>query len=305
MTKLGSDRSLVPKAGALEDQALGQRVSTGSLVLVATPIGNLGDISRRAIETLNRADLVCCEDTRHTGQLLKMLGIEPKRLLSLHEHNETARAEQIVARIAQGDLVALVSDAGTPVISDPGERLVARVAASGLLVSTIPGPSAAVAALSIAGLPAQRFVFEGFIPRKGRSREELLNVIAKSEVTSIIYESPLRVRETLDSLLEFCGADRNIAIIRELTKLHEEVWRGTLAEASGRVDAERRGEHVIIVGPAQPQVTATAADLSEKLERLIEAGLSRRDAAIALEILLEVPHRVAYQSALSVVSTAK
>lgn len=305
MTHGGSDLSVDPLASDTEEPAQAQTGSTGSLVLVATPIGNLGDISRRAIETLGRADLVCCEDTRHTGQLLKKLGIGPKRLLSLHEHNEAARADEIVDRIVRGELVALVSDAGTPVISDPGERLVARVVAAGLLVSTTPGPSAAIAALSIAGLPAERFVFVGFLPRKGRSREVQLEAIATSEMTSILYESPLRVQETLEALIGSCDADRNIAIIRELTKLHEEVWRGTLAEALARVGAERRGEHVIVVGPAKPQPTRSMEDFTEKLGRLVGAGLSRRDAASALEILLEIPHRVAYQSALSVEPTMK
>ena len=305
MTKVGSVRSVDPLTSDAQEPAGEHNGSTGSLVLVATPIGNLGDISRRAIETLSHADLVCCEDTRHTGQLLKKLGIEPKRLLSLHEHNEAERAAEIVDRIIRGDLVALVSDAGTPVISDPGERLVASVVAAGLVVSTIPGPSAAIAALSISGLPAERFAFVGFLPRKGRGREAQLDVIATSEVTSILYESPLRVRETLEVLRESCGSDRNIAIVRELTKLHEEVWRGTLAESVARVDVERRGEHVIVVGPAKARLAGSKEDFIERLGRLIEAGLSRRDAASALEILLEVPHRVAYQAALGAEPTAK
>ena len=305
MSDVGSDRSVDPSVGDTEDPLRKQSGPTGALVLVATPIGNLGDISQRAIETLRHADLVCCEDTRHTGQLLKKLGIESKRLLSLHEHNEVGRVEGIIDRIVRGELVALVSDAGTPVISDPGERLVASVVAAGLVVSTIPGPSAAIAALSISGLPAERFAFVGFLPRKGRSRDAQLDRIATSATTSILYESPLRVQETLEVLLGSCGLDRNIAIIRELTKLHEEVWRGTLAEAVARVDVERRGEHVIVVGPAKAQPTGSTEDFTAKLGRLIEAGLSIRDAVSALEILLEVPHRVAYKSALGVEPTSK
>jgi len=305
MTNVESDRSEGPLKGRLEDSAPEQSGSAGSLVLVATPIGNLGDISRRAIEALTRADLVCCEDTRHTGKMLKMLGIVPRRLLSLYEHNEAERTAEIVDRIVRGELVALVSDAGTPVISDPGERVVANVAAAGLVVSTIPGPSAGVAALSISGLPAERFAFLGFLPRKGREREAQLSAIATSEMTSILYESPLRMQDTLEVLHRSCGGDRSVAIIRELTKLHEEVWRGTLAEAVARVDVERRGEHVIVVAPAKAQQEGPKDDFAEKLGRLIEAGLSRRDAANALEILLEVPHRVAYQSALGVEPTAK
>ncbi len=305
MTDWEPDRSEDPLRSETAEREFEPSGPAGSLVLVATPIGNLGDISRRAIEILSRADVVCCEDTRHTGTLLKLLGIVPKRLISLHEHNEVGRSAEIVDRIARGELVALVSDAGTPVISDPGERLVASVVAAGLVVSTIPGPSAAIAALSISGLPAERFAFLGFLPRKGRGREVLLEAVANSQMTSILYESPLRVPETLEALRTSCGPDRSVAVVRELTKLHEEVWRGTLAEAVARVGVERRGEHVIVVSPAASSPQRPNVDLAERLGRLVAAGLSRRDAASALEILLEVPHRVAYQAALGVESSVK
>lgn len=305
MTRDAGDPSLYPPEPDPSEAAHSQERPSGSLVLVATPIGNLGDISRRAIEILSRADVVCCEDTRHTGLLLKRLGIESKRLLSLHQHNEAERASEIVDRIGRGELVVLVSDAGTPVVSDPGERLVARVASADLLVSTVPGPSAAIAALSISGLPAEQFTFVGFLPRKGRIREEQIDAIATSRRTSILYESPLRIHETLEALIAPCGDDRSIAIVRELTKLHEEVWRGTLGEALARSSGRCRGEHVLVVGPARSEAPGAEVDLEERLGRLFDAGLSRRDAASALEILLEIPHRIAYQSALRVETTSK
>ncbi|HUY07748.1 MAG TPA: 16S rRNA (cytidine(1402)-2'-O)-methyltransferase [Acidimicrobiales bacterium] len=300
MTDAGSVASGDSPEAVLDGAMHGTIGVAGSLVLVATPIGNTGDMSRRAMETLGRADLVCCEDTRHTGQLFKMLGIRPKQLLSLHEHNEARRGDEIVDRIIRGDMVALVSDAGTPLISDPGERLVSRVVAAGLLVSTVPGPSAVVASLSISGLPADRFLFEGFLPRKGRSREMRLRAIAGAGVTSVVYEAPRRVKETLEELLEVCGPDRNIAIVRELTKMHEEVWRGTLGQAVARQDAETRGEHVIVLGAAVSGTAEPIGDATEELGFLLAAGLSRRDAASALEILRGIPHRVAYQLALNV-----
>ncbi len=305
MTNVETDHAKDPLKGDIDSPNSEQSGSVGSLVLVATPIGNLGDISHRAVEVLAHADLICCEDTRHTGKLLKLLGVVPRRLLSLHEHNETERTAGIVDRIIQGELVALVSDAGTPVISDPGGRLVAHAAAAGCVVSTVPGPSAAIAALSISGLPAERFIFLGFLSRKGRRREEQIAVIAASEMTTVFYESPLRVHETLEELRRPCGDDRSIAIIRELTKLHEEVWRGTIAEALDRANAVRRGEFVVVVGPATAAPQGLKGDIAEKLDRLIAAGLSRRDAASALAILLEVPHRVAYESTLGTEPKAK
>ena len=268
----------------------------GTLVLVATPIGNVGDISARACALLSEADVVCCEDTRHTGQLMKRLGIEPTRMLSLHAHNEVTRADEVIGRLREGEMIALVSDAGTPVISDPGERLVARVIDAGLPVTTAPGPSALVAAISIAGLPAARFCFEGFLPRVGADRRSRIQRIATSPVTSVLYESPLRVSKTLAELADACGDDRRVTVARELTKLHEHIWRGTLGDARARNEVER-GEHVIVIAPAPAVEVDGAPDLSEALARLRGAGLSRRDVASALEILLGIPHRVAYQAA--------
>jgi 16S rRNA (cytidine1402-2'-O)-methyltransferase len=279
--------------------------SGSALVLVATPIGNIGDISARAIQVLGDADLVCCEDTRHTGQLLKRLGIEVNQLISLNAHNEVQRADDVVARIRNGEMVVLVSDAGSPVISDPGDRLVSRVIDEGLTVTTVPGPTAVIAALCVAGLPAERFRFEGFLPRKGGERRSRLEDIAQSLVTCVIYESPLRVAKTLLDLEEMCGADRRVAVVRELTKMYEETWRGTLGEATARINPTERGEHVIVVGPAAPAVPVQNGQFTQELRGLVAAGLSRRDAASALEILLGVPHRSAYKAALEIESETK
>ena len=271
----------------------------GSLVLVSTPIGNLGDISPRATETLGAADLICCEDTRRTGLLLKLLGLPHKPLLSFHAHNEREREEEVVCRIRAGELVALVSDAGTPAISDPGERLVSRIIAEGLSITAVPGPTAAITALTLSGLPADRFAFEGFLPRKGVERQRKMEQIARSPVTVIIYESPLRVRATLHELGEACGVERQVAVARELTKLHEEIWRGTLGGARTREEVTSRGEHVIVVGPGEAQTSADAGDLETALRRLRASGLGTRDAVASVELLLGASHREAYRIALA------
>ncbi len=208
----------------------------GRLVLVATPIGNLGDLSPRAREVLATADLICCEDTRRTRALLSAIGVAAggpggDRLLSLHGHNEPARLDRVAAAVAGGATVAVVSDAGTPGISDPGAWLAAQLAASGETVSTVPGPSSVVGALVVSGLPADRFCVEGFLPRKGSERRRRMAALMADERTSVVLEAPGRVAATLG---ELCAADpdRPVAVVRELTKLHEEVWRGTLVEAA-------------------------------------------------------------------------
>jgi 16S rRNA (cytidine1402-2'-O)-methyltransferase len=270
----------------------------GALVIVATPIGNMGDISARAIAALRSADLVCCEDTRHTGKLLKRLDVHAKKLISVHAHNEAERAEEITERIGRGQLVVLVSDAGTPAISDPGERLVQRIIAAGQLVTTVPGPSAAISALVVSGLGTERFSFEGFLPRKGEERVLRLAAVASSDATSVIYESPVRLMKTLAELHEVCGGARQVAIARELTKLHEQVWRGSLDDVLHRTDVVERGEHVVVVAPANKPHAVEGEELYGVIRRLRGAGLGRRDCVSALEILLGVRHRVAYQATL-------
>ncbi len=221
----------------------------GALHVVATPIGNLGDLTARARDVLASVDAICAEDTRHTRQLLGALGIE-RPLLALHEHNEADVAWKLVERLKAGDSLALVSDAGTPLVSDPGYRLVREVRAAGLRVIPLPGPCAAIAALSVAGLPSDRFCFEGFLPAKGSARRERLTALAREPRTLVFYESSHRIEECLTDLVAIFGPEREAVLARELTKLFETVLGDTLAELAGRVaadDNQRKGEFVLVV----------------------------------------------------------
>jgi 16S rRNA (cytidine1402-2'-O)-methyltransferase len=259
----------------------------GALYVVATPIGNLGDLSARAKETLAAVDLVAAEDTRHSGRLLAMLGIE-KPLLSLHEHNEAARAEEIVARLRAGSSVALVSDAGTPLVSDPGYRVVAAVRAAGARVVPIPGACAAIAALCIAGLPTDRFCFEGFLPSKPAARRSRLAALAAETRTLVFYEAPHRVAATLADLSAAFGAERAATLARELTKLHETTYAdslGALAERA-RADADmNRGEAVIVVGGA-PERTGDEATGAVDVDALLRALLAELPVSRAVDVVV-------------------
>jgi 16S rRNA (cytidine1402-2'-O)-methyltransferase len=220
-----------------------------TLHVVATPIGNLSDLTPRALETLRGVDAICAEDTRRTGQLLSHFGVSTP-LVALHEHNEEAIASRIVARLQDGQSLALVSDAGTPLVSDPGYRLVRAVRAAGIRVSPVPGACAAIAALSVAGLPSDRFVFEGFLPAKSSARRERLGRLASEPRTLVFYESSHRIAESLADMLLVFGDGRAAAIARELTKLFETVLDGTLAELHAQVEADdnqRKGEFVVMV----------------------------------------------------------
>ena len=231
---------------------------SGRLYVVATPIGNLADLSPRARDTLAACALVAAEDTRHTGQLLKASGIRTP-LQSLHDHNERQRIPELLARLAAGASIALVSDAGTPAISDPGFELVRAAAAAGVEVVAVPGPCAAVAALSIGALPTDRFCFDGFLPARATARRARLDVLAAESRTLVFYESPHRVVEMLEDCVAAFGGQRPAALARELTKLHETVYRGTLEElwARGRSDADvARGEIVLLVAGAEPVAAA-------------------------------------------------
>ena len=224
-------------------------MSAGTLFIVATPIGNLADLSPRALETLKTVAAICAEDTRHTRQLLSHFGID-RPLLALHEHNEETMSERIVERIAAGDSLALVSDAGTPLVSDPGFRVVRAARAAGLRVSPVPGACAAIAALSVAGLPSDRFVFEGFLPAKSSARRERLGHLASETRTLVFYESSHRIAESLADLRLVFGDDRAAVIARELTKMFETVLDGTLAELHAQVQADanqQKGEFVVMV----------------------------------------------------------
>jgi 16S rRNA (cytidine1402-2'-O)-methyltransferase len=277
----------------------------GQLVLVATPIGNLGDLSPRARDVLEGADLVCCEDTRRTRALLSAMGIAAggphgDRLLSLHGHNEAARVERVLACVAGGGTVAVVSDAGTPGISDPGALLVSRLAAAGETVSVVPGPTSVIAALVVSGLPTDRFSVEGFLPRKGPERRDRVARFMADGRTTVVLEAPGRVAATLADLARVAG-DRPVAVVREITKIHEEVWRGTMAAAAA-VFTERqvRGEVVLVVGgaPAAAPVSDEAIDDAVRAQLRLDRGEGPRQIAELLGEELGVPRRTVYEAVL-------
>jgi 16S rRNA (cytidine1402-2'-O)-methyltransferase len=271
---------------------------TGALILVATPIGNLGDMSFRAVETLKAASVIACEDTRHTRKLLNHFDIRDVPVMAVHEHNEAAQAQAIVERIRNGETVALVTDAGMPGISDPGERVAAAVAEAGLVVSAIPGASAAVMAVAISGLPADRFVFEGFLPRKGAERTARLRELATETRTSVFYESPNRVAATAQAFQEVCGGDRRIAMARELTKLYEEVWRGTLDEFVAHLDGKTiKGECALVLEGATRPPDVNDEAIVSALREAISYGQSKRDAVTAVSKDLNIPKNRVYELA--------
>lgn len=271
---------------------------TGALVLVATPIGNLADLSERAIDELSAADVIACEDTRKARRLLSHAGVRPKELLVVHEHNEARQAEAIIDRLARRQRVAVISDAGMPGVSDPGERLVRAAVGAGHRVEVVPGPSAAIAALVVSGLPTGRFVFEGFLPRKGSGRKERLRALTGETRTAVLYEAPHRLARTLTDLSEALGHDRPVVLVRELTKLHEEIWRGTLAEAAMRCDGvEPRGEYVLVVAGAHGRDAASDEQIEQAIQRARTAGLSTKDAVSSVAAELEVPRRRVYELA--------
>lgn len=261
----------------------------GTLFLVSTPIGNLADLSPRARDVLGRADLLLAEDTRHTSQLLHACGIDraPGAIESLHEHNERERAPRVVERLRAGASVALVSDAGTPLVSDPGALLVHEVAQAGLQVVAIPGPCAAIAALSLAALPAGRFAFEGFLPAKSVARRKALQALEREARTLVFYEAPHRVHESLEDLAAVLGAGRNAAVAREITKRFETVYRGTLGELATRAatDADMaRGETVIVVQGAPDAAVADDVDVDRILRILLAEMPASQAAKLAAQL---------------------
>ena len=254
----------------------------GALYVVGTPIGNLGDFSPRAAETLAQADFIAAEDTRVTQKLLSHLGLH-KPLLSYFEHNKLSRGEVILARLREGETCALVSDAGMPAVSDPGETLIAACAAENIPVYVVPGPTAAISALAVSGLPTGRFTFEGFLSMNKRSRREHLAQVEHETRTMIFYEAPHKLRRTLGDLAKLFGDERKIAVVRELTKIHEEVWRTTLAEAAAHYrEQEPRGEYVLVIAGAETPALAEEFSLEDGVERareLVEGGRSASEAA--------------------------
>ena len=250
---------------------------SGRLYVVSTPIGNLEDITYRAVRILKEVDWIACEDTRTTRHLLDHYGI-PTRTVSYHEHNETERAAELVARLEQGETGALVSDAGTPLLSDPGYRVVHAAAAAGIRIEALPGPSALLAALVISGLPTDQFHFGGFLPAKQGQRRHLLESLADEAATLVFYEAPHRILEALDDIAAVLG-DRDVVATRELTKMYEEVLRGKPAEIARSLASRDsiRGEFVIMVGksstPAAPDVP-----IEDMIQALIGAGVERMEA---------------------------
>ena len=274
----------------------------GMLYLVPTPIGNLGDISERCRRTLEEADFIAAEDTRVSLKLLNYLGIK-KSLVSYYEHNKAFKGNVILDRILAGETCALVSDAGSPAISDPGEDLVRLCAEHGVTVTAIPGPCAVITALSISGLPTGRFCFEGFLSTAKKSRKEHLASLEGETRTMIFYEAPHKLVATLEDLAEAFGADRKISLCRELTKLHEEVVRTTLGEAIEKYTANApKGEFVLVVDGAAPveKEVPTAEDAGEMVKRLMGEGLSRKDAIKQTAKALDLPKNVVYDAALSI-----
>ena len=269
-------------------------------MLVATPIGNLGDLAPRAVEALADADAVACEDTRHSGRLLKHAGVTDARLLRLDAHTEDRAAGDVLRRLAEGQVVAVVTDAGTPGISDPGERLVRSVLDAGFEVSVVPGPSSPVAALVMSGLPTTRWCMEGFLPRSGTARTGRLAELAVEERTIVLFEAPHRLEATLGDLAEAFGAERPVVVAREVTKLHEEVWRGSLSEASDWAATPVKGEIVLVVGGASPSAGADDDRIRVLLAEARSTGASTRDAVDEVARRLGVSRRRAYRLALEI-----
>lgn len=277
-----------------------ERAATSSrgaaLVVVATPIGNLGDLSPRARTELERADVIACEDTRRTGKLLDLVGIAARgRMLVLNDHTEATGADGLIERVRRGERVVLVTDAGTPGIADPGERVVQRAAEADLRVEVVPGPSAALAALVASGLPTSRWVFDGFLPRRGTDRAERLRTLAAEPRTVVLFEAPHRLGRSLHDLLDACGPDRRVAVARELTKLHEDVWRGTLAEAVELDDVDHpRGEYVVVLAGAAPAPPAGDDDIRAALDEARAGGATTRGAVDEVAARLGVARNRVY-----------
>ena len=271
-----------------------------TLWLVTTPIGNLGDLPPRAVDVLAHVGLICCEDTRRTGLLLQHAGVRAERLAVCNDHTEVSRIDDVLRVLGDGRDVAVVSDAGTPGISDPGERIVRATIEAGYDVSAVPGPSAAIMALTISGLATDRFVFEGFIPRKGADRAARLADIANEHRTIVIYEAPHRILRTLEDLREACGDDRQVVVTRELTKLHEEVVRGPL----GEIDiGGPRGEYVVVLdGAAVDERPISDDDVRSALRAELANGSSTRDAAATVAKDLGRPKREVYALAIGLSS---
>ncbi len=271
----------------------------GKLTVVGTPLGNLGDLTDRAREALASADLVLCEDTRRTGGLLSKLGIGGPKMLVSNEHTEAGAIGRMLSKIEAGGHVVLVSDAGMPAISDPGNRLIGAAVEAGVEVDVAPGPTAAVVALVLSGLPTDRFVFEGFIPRQGPARTQRLAEVAREKRTVVIYEAPHRLVRTLAELIEICGGDRLAVVARELTKMYQDVQRGNLESLHQHfVDESPKGEFVIVIGPSSSiQTVISDEDLICLLQAERAGGVSTRDTVAKVATITGASKRRVYELA--------
>lgn len=277
------------------------RLQAGTLYIVATPIGNLADLTERAKQVLNSVDVIACEDTRHTQKLLQHLGVR-KPLLSVHDHNERERTEQVIHHLRQGQTMALVSDAGTPLISDPGFPLVQALRAEGLTVSPVPGVSAIITALSAAGLPTDRFTFEGFLPHKAGGRREKLAALTQEPRTLVFYESKHRILETLQLMTEAFGSERKACVARELTKTFESFYGGTLPEIITQLQADedqQKGEFVVMVTGNSDPAPASEVDMDKLFKRLLEELPPKKAAAIVADLTGD-NKKALYQKALEI-----
>jgi 16S rRNA (cytidine1402-2'-O)-methyltransferase len=263
---------------------------------VATPIGNLEDLSPRGAAVLRASSMICCEDTRHSGSLLKRIGASPERLVVTNEHTEHDAIETVLTALASGATVSVITDAGTPAISDPGERLVQAAIAAGHTVHSTPGPVAFVMAAAMSGLPTARIAFDGFLPRSGAERRERLTEVARERRTTVLYEAPHRLERTLSDLAEVCGGDRPVVLAREMTKLHEEMWRGTMAEAVLHAQAvEPRGEYALVIGPAVfESIDITDDEIVNELSKRLASGFTKRDAIDEVTAALGLPRKRVY-----------
>ena len=266
------------------------------LWLVATPIGNLEDLSPRGAAVLRASSMICCEDTRHSGSLLKRIGASPERLVVTNEHTEHDAIETVLTALASGATVAVITDAGTPAISDPGERLVKAAIAAGYSVHSTPGPVAFVMAAAMSGLPTARIAFDGFLPRSGAERRERLTEVARERRTTVLYEAPHRLERTLSDLAEVCGGDRLVVLAREMTKLHEDMWRGTMAEAVKHAQTvEPRGEYAVVIGPAVfESIDITDDEIVNELSKRLASGFTKRDAIDEVTAALGLPRKRVY-----------
>ena len=278
-----------------------QILTSGTLYLIGTPIGNLEDITLRGIRILQEVDLIAAEDTRHTGKLLRNFQIATPQI-SYHEHNQGSRTAELILKLREGQNIALVSDAGMPGISDPGYMLVQEAIANSLTVVPIPGASAGITALVVSGLMTERFVFEGFLPVKGKARSDRLEALSRETRTTILYEAPHRLLPTLRDLAATLEATRAIVLARELTKVHEEFWRGDLQSAIALYTEKRqpKGEYTLIVAGAEPatEILLTEKEIERELQQLLQQGMTRSQASRQLAKLTTLSRREIYQLSL-------